>query len=119
MQRGDPEHPHHQRHAGLQRRRAACVGAVPAADQPHYLDASISGHMGETRDERLAEFCAINPSEHVVALREASLLQVSGEHIEYWSARGEGFKIFKHAETTQEFSTAAPLAELTPFHPRS
>ncbi len=53
----------------------------------------------------------------MVALREASLLQVSGEH-RILGARGEGFKIFKHAETTQEFSTAAPLAELTPFRPR-
>ncbi|MNE81686.1 (alpha)-aspartyl dipeptidase [compost metagenome] len=74
--------------------------------------------MGETRDERLAEFCAINPSEHVVALREASLLQISGETIEYWSARGEGFKIFKHGETPQEFMDATPLARLTPFAPK-
>ena len=42
---------------------------------------------------------------------------ISGDTIEYWSARGEGFKIFKHGETTQEFITAAPLAGLTPFHP--
>ncbi len=97
------------------------LGLFPLQINPHYLDAGISGHMGETRDERLAEFCAINPSESVVALREGSLLQVSGEHggesIEYWSAWGEGFKIFKHGETTQEFITAAPLAGLTPFHP--
>ncbi len=29
-----PQHPHHQRHAGVQRRRAACAGALPRADQP-------------------------------------------------------------------------------------
>ncbi|MNR26367.1 Peptidase E [compost metagenome] len=94
------------------------LGLFPQQINPHYLDASISGHMGETRDERLAEFCAINPSEHVVALREASLLQISGESIEYWSARGQGFKIFKHGETTQEYQDATPLAALTPFIPR-
>jgi dipeptidase E len=73
--------------------------------------------MGETRDERLAEFCAINPSESVVALREASLLQIGGDHIEYWSARGETFKIFKHGEPIREYGDAAPLAALTPFTP--
>ena len=97
------------------------LGLFPLQINPHYLDASISGHMGETRDERLAEFCAINPSESVVALREASLLQISGESrgetIEYWSARGEGFKIFKHGETTREYEDARPLAALTPFQP--
>ena len=97
------------------------LGLFPVQINPHYLDASISGHMGETRDERLAEFCAINPSEHVVALREASLLQVSGENghetVEYWSARGEEFKIFRHGETPREYQDAAPLAALTPFIP--
>lgn len=38
--------------------------------------------------------------------------------IEYWSARGEGFKIFKHGETPQEFMDATPLAGLTPFAPK-
>ena len=93
------------------------LGLFPVQINPHYLDASISGHMGETRDERLAEFCAINPSESVVALREASLLQIGGDHIEYWSARGETFKIFKHGEPVREYGDAAPLAALTPFTP--
>ncbi len=93
------------------------LGLFPVQINPHYLDASISGHMGETRDERLAEFCAINPSESVVALREASLLQIGGNHIEYWSARGETFKIFKHGEPIREYGDAAPLAALTPFTP--
>jgi len=56
-----------------------------------------------------------------VALREASLLQVSGESghetVEYWSARGEEFKIFRHGETPREYQDAAPLAALTPFIP--
>lgn len=34
------------------------------------------------------------------------------------SVRGEGFKIFKHGETTQEYEDAAPLAALTPFIPK-
>ena len=95
------------------------LGLFPLQINPHYLDASISGHMGETRDERLAEFCAINQSEYVVALREASLLQISsegsGDTVEYWSARDQDFKIFKHGQEPQAFMDASPLAELTPF----
>ncbi|MGL5039244.1 MAG: dipeptidase PepE [Aeromonas sp.] len=102
------------------------LGLFPLQINPHYLDASISGHMGETRDERLAEFCAINQSEYVLALREASLLQIStedctegsGATVEYWSARDQDFKIFKHGQQPQAFMDASPLAELTPFKPR-
>lgn len=104
-----------------------CSAAVlPALGLFRCKSTPLSGRQhqrphGETRDERLAEFCAINPSESVVALREASLLQISGESrgetIEYWSARGEGFKIFKHGETTREYEDARPLAALTPFQP--
>ena len=50
-----------------------------------------------------------------MALREASLLQVSGERLEYWSAREQDFKIFKQGQEPQAFMDAAPLAELTPF----
>ncbi len=35
--------------------------------------------MGETRDERIAEFCAMNPDEIVVAIREGSYLYIQGE----------------------------------------
>mgnify|MGYP006179009577 CR=1 FL=1 len=48
-------------------------------------------------------------------LREASLLQISGDTVEYWSAREQDFKIFKHGQEPQAFMDAAPLAELTPF----
>lgn len=41
-----------------------------------------------------------------------------GGTIEYWSARGEGCKIFKHGETPQAFMDATPLAGLTPFAPK-
>lgn len=91
------------------------LGLFPIQINAHYLDMAISGFMGETRDERLAEFCALNPSESVIALREASLLQVSGDSLRYWSARGQGYKIFKHGQTAQEYLDAHALASLTPF----
>nr|MBA2814308.1 dipeptidase E [Candidatus Pantoea persica] len=47
--------------------------------------------MGETRDERLAEFCAVNPDESVIALHEGSFLHVHENQLTYFSARDEDF----------------------------
>ncbi|MNF14090.1 (alpha)-aspartyl dipeptidase [compost metagenome] len=71
--------------------------------------------MGETRDERLAEFCAVNPSESVVALREGSLLHVEGNDLRYFSARAQGFKVFRHGVETQEYDNTQALRPLVPF----
>lgn len=91
------------------------LGLFPLQINPHYIDAHISGHMGETRDERLAEFCAVNPSESVVALREGSLLYVSGNDLHYFSARQQGFKVFRHGVATQEYQDTQALRALVPF----
>jgi dipeptidase E len=91
------------------------LGLFPVQINPHYIDAHLSGHMGETRDERIAEFCAVNPSESVIAIREGSLLQISGNTLSYFSAKGQGFKVFKHQVETQEYSDTRALAKLVPF----
>lgn len=91
------------------------LGLFPLQINPHYIDAHLSGHMGETRDERLAEFCAVNPSESVVAIREGSLLQVQGNTLTYFSAKGQGFKVFKHGEEIKEYATTEALSALVPF----
>lgn len=92
------------------------LGLFPVQINPHYIDAHVSGHMGETRDERLAEFCAVNPSESVIALREGSMLHISGNNLRYFSARGQGFKVFRHGEEIQEYQDTRALASLVPFH---
>jgi len=53
----------------------AC-GLIPYQINPHYTNAHPAGHRGETRDERLAEFCTRNPDMPVVGLREGSALRV-------------------------------------------
>ena len=83
------------------------LGQFPLLINLHYLNASISGHMGETCNERLAEFCTINPIEYVSTPFEAKLLQISGDRVEYWSDRGERFKIFKHGEAIKECTMLA------------
>ncbi|MCE0491625.1 dipeptidase PepE [Pantoea sp. Mb-10] len=91
------------------------LGLFPVQINPHYLDAHVSGHMGETRDERLAEFCAVNPDESVIALREGSFLHVSDNHFRYYSARGEDFKVFRHHAPIAAYHDTLPLQPLVPF----
>ena len=57
------------------------LGLVPFQINPHYTDAHIEGHMGETRDERLKEFAHANPGVRVVGIREGTMLRVEGDEI--------------------------------------
>jgi dipeptidase E len=43
---------------------------------PHYTDAVLPNHGGETRAQRIAEFTRANPGVFVVGLREGSALRV-------------------------------------------
>ena len=56
----------------------AALGLVPFQINPHYTNASLPNHGGETRDDRLMEFLALNPKAIVAGLREGSLLRVEG-----------------------------------------
>jgi dipeptidase E len=57
------------------------LNLVPFQINPHYTDANIAGHQGETRDERLLEFVHANPGVRVVGLREGSLLRIEGANV--------------------------------------
>jgi dipeptidase E len=57
------------------------LGLVPFQINPHYTDAHIEGHMGETRDERLKEFAHANPGVRVIGIREGTMLRVEGDEI--------------------------------------
>jgi dipeptidase E len=59
----------------------AALGLVPFQINPHYTDAHIEGHMGETRDERLVEFAHANPGVRVIGIREGTMLRVEGDEI--------------------------------------
>jgi dipeptidase E len=54
------------------------LGLVRFQINPHYTDARIPRHGGESRGERLAEFCALSPEVPVIGLREGSALEVRG-----------------------------------------
>jgi dipeptidase E len=57
------------------------LGLVPFQINPHYTDATLAGHGGETRAERLAEFVKVNPDTYVVGLREGSILRIEGASV--------------------------------------
>jgi dipeptidase E len=52
----------------------SALGFVPLQLNPHYSDYQPPGHNGETRAQRIAEFCALNPTTPVVGIREGSAL---------------------------------------------
>ncbi len=51
-----------------------CMNIIPFQINPHYLDANPEGHGGETREQRIDEFCKVNRNIYVAGLREACLL---------------------------------------------
>jgi dipeptidase E len=60
----------------------SALGLVPFQINPHYTDATLPNHGGETRAERLAEFLEMNPTMTVIGLREGTMLRVENETIE-------------------------------------
>lgn len=56
----------------------AALGLVPFQINPHYTNALPTGHQGETRDQRLAEYLVVNPSQRVIGLPEGDWLRVAG-----------------------------------------
>lgn len=59
-----------------------CLDLIPFQINPHYLDANPQGHAGETREQRIMEFLAVNRDVKVAGLREGCLFWIEGESIE-------------------------------------
>lgn len=65
---------------------------IPFQINPHYTEATLPGHGGESRDQRIAEFLALNPAMPVVGLREGSLLHIKDNRAEL---RGKEMMLFR------------------------
>jgi dipeptidase E len=57
------------------------LGVIDFQLNAHYSNAVPEGWMGETRDQRLAEFCALNSTVPVFGLPEGDWLRVRGDAI--------------------------------------
>lgn len=73
---------------------------VPFQINPHYLDANPEGHGGETRQQRIEEFLAVNPEVTVIGLREATLIEVIGEEYKLKGARQ--MRVFQYGKEAVE-----------------
>lgn len=67
---------------------------VPFQINPHYIEASVEGHMGETRDERIAEYLIMNQHQVVAGIPEGTLLHIQDGQLRYQTANGKPMKLF-------------------------
>lgn len=85
----------------------AALNLVPFNINPHYQD-PIPGstHMGETREQRIAEFHEENDP-IVVGLREGAWLVVDGQTVTLQGSSGA--RVFRRGQTPQEYGIGSRL----------
>lgn len=86
------------------------LGLIPFQINPHYLDAHPDGHGGETREQRLEEFMAMNRETTIVGLREATALHIDGNKIELQGSRP--MRWFRFGETPKEYEPGSDISFL-------
>jgi len=75
---------------------------IPFQINPHYLDANPVGHAGETREDRINEFIAVNQSIYVVGLREGSMFQIKNNSMQLLGERN--VRIFRYGSEAKELA---------------
>jgi len=79
---------------------------------PHYTEAKLEGHGGESRDQRIAEFLALHPRTAVAGMREGCGLRVRDERV---GVIGTGLRVFRHGRDPVDAAGGATLrADLRP-----
>ena len=58
------------------------LNIFPYQINPHFISGKLSGHNGESREERLEEFLIANPKETIYALPEGTALLIAGSEAE-------------------------------------
>lgn len=77
------------------------LSIVPFQINPHYTNLTIEGHGGESRNDRLKEYMALNPQMNILCLREASMLELIGDK---YSIKGEHDAIMMKNNEIQNWS---------------
>jgi dipeptidase E len=92
------------------------LGLVPFQINPHYLDPdSGSTYQGETRAQRLTEFCEENDVP-VLAMREGAWLQVDSDVATLHGTSGA--VLFRHGRQPMEIATGTGVSWLLATVPR-
>ncbi len=86
------------------------LNLVPFQINPHYLDANPQGHGGETRQQRIEEFLAINRETKVLGLREASMLLIENNTMKLLGSRK--LRLFEFGKEPIEFEPGTDLSFL-------
>lgn len=91
------------------------LGLVPFQINPHYLDPhpeidKMIKHGGETRQDRLNEYLAVNQKAKVVGLREATSLWITGEKMILKG--GKKMILFEYKKETVEFEPGTDVSFL-------
>lgn len=58
------------------------LNLIPFQINPHYTDATLEHHAGETREMRINEFLAVNPEIVVAGLREGTHFEIDNKQIQ-------------------------------------
>lgn len=88
----------------------SAMGLLGFQLNPHYTERTLAGHGGESRDQRLAEFLALNPRVPVLGLREGSLLRVEGGTLAL--RLGPGARLFRAGRKPRDLKPGANLEGL-------
>ncbi|HEX7030747.1 MAG TPA: dipeptidase PepE [Gammaproteobacteria bacterium] len=83
---------------------------LPFQINPHFTDAMPEGLRGETREQRIAEFLAVNPEETVIALPEGDALRVTGKKMQLAGAHDAW--LFRAGKSRQRLSAGRDLSHL-------
>ncbi|MDM9382293.1 dipeptidase PepE [Chlorogloeopsis sp. ULAP01] len=83
------------------------LNIVPFQINPHYTDAVIPNHNGETREARIREFLVVNPDIYVVGLKEGTMLKVESSSMKL--VGNKTMRLFKFGEPIVEYDVNSNL----------
>ena len=86
------------------------LNLIPFQLNPHYTEATIPNHGGESRDMRINEFTTVNQNISVAGLPEGSLLRLEKSQL-FFSGKGS-CKVFHYNKALQIFKDGDDLSYL-------
>lgn len=87
----------------------AALNLIPFQINPHFTEAVIPNHSGETREARILEYLEINPEKKVLGLREGSLIHCTEGKPQLL---GKGAKLFVYRSEPVELLPGESLSFL-------